>query len=163
MVVELVDFRGDPGVERFGGRSRGSLAEITPSLQDGEAFWGGFPRVSPGAIITGSLWAPAAVGLPAGGSENSLGQGPGNAIPKLGLPQRGGLNRADVKVSVPVVALWHEATRKERMEWRCWDVGGWIRPSLQDGEAFWGWLPPGFTRGYYHWLPLGAGCGDVVQ
>ena len=65
MVVELVDFRGDPGVERFGGRSRGSLAEITPSLQDGEAFWG--------------------------------------------------------------------------------------------------WLPPGFTRGYYHWLPLGAGCGDVVQ
>src|ERR1700728_1296442 len=31
-------------------------------------------------------------------------------------------------------------------------------PSLQDGGDWTGPFPPGFTRGYFHSLPLGARC-----
>ena len=31
-------------------------------------------------------------------------------------------------------------------------------PSLQDGGVLWSAVSPGFTRGYFHSLPLGAQC-----
>jgi len=37
---------------------------------------------------------------------------------------------------------------------------GRIMPSLQDGGAFWDACSPGFTRGYFHSLPLGARNGE---
>jgi hypothetical protein len=32
----------------------------------------------------------------------------------------------------------------------------WFIPSLQDGGIFGRRLSPGFTLGYFHWLPMGA-------
>ena len=41
--------------------------------------------------------------------------------------------------------------------------GGGITPSLQDGRAPGGTLPPGFTRGYFHSLPPGAARASPLE